>query len=86
MHIEDFDETKYMSFLIKDELLEKYNEVWQKVKNITKKEFDNEPVYNEKHLQAKINSYNGKINTNFHNNKKVFNKYYQENKTKKKAS
>ena len=25
----DFDETKYMSFLIKDdELLEKYNEIW----------------------------------------------------------
>ena len=27
----DFDETKYMSFLIKDdELLEKYNETWKK--------------------------------------------------------
>ena len=32
----------YISFLIKeDELLEKYNEVWEK-------EFDGEPVYNEK--------------------------------------
>ena len=56
-----------MSFLIKDdELLEKYNEIWEKVKNIIKKELDSEPVYNEK---AKIKSYNGKINTNFHNNK-----------------
>ena len=56
-----------MSFLIKDdELLEKYNEIWEKVKNIIKKEFDSEPVYNEK---AKIKSYNGKINTSFHNNK-----------------
>ena len=27
----DFHETKYISFLIKDdELLEKYNEIWQK--------------------------------------------------------
>ena len=27
----DFDETKYISFLIKDdELLEKYNEIWEK--------------------------------------------------------
>ena len=27
----DFDETKYMSFLIKnDELLEKYNKIWEK--------------------------------------------------------
>ena len=29
----DFDETKYVSFLIKDgELLETYNEIWEKVK------------------------------------------------------
>ena len=68
MHIED--ETKYISFLIKDdELLEKYNEIWEKVKNSLKKEFNSEPVYKEKYLKAKIKSYNGKINTNFHNNK-----------------
>ena len=41
----------------------------KKNKNIIKKEFDSEPVYNEKYLKAKIKSYNGKINTNFHNNK-----------------
>ena len=59
-----------MSFLIKDnELLEKYNEIWEKVKNSIKKEFDSEPVFNEKYLKAKIKAYNGKINTNFHNNK-----------------
>ena len=34
-----------------------------------KKEFDCEPVYNEKYLKAKTKSYNGKINKNFHNNK-----------------
>ena len=27
-------------------------------------------MYKEKYLKAKIQSYNGKINTNFHNNKK----------------
>ena len=33
----DFDETTYIYFLIKDdELLEKYNEIWVKVKNIIK--------------------------------------------------
>ena len=59
-----------MSFFMKDDkLLEKYNEIWEKVKISPKKEFDSEPVYNEKHLKAKIKSYNGKINTNFHNNK-----------------
>ena len=67
----DFNETKYMSFfLIKDDKsLEKYNEIWEKVENIIKKEFVSEAVYNEKYLKAKIKSYNGKINTNFHSNK-----------------
>ena len=66
----DFDETKYISILIKDdELLEKYNEIWEKVKNNLKKEFDTESVYNEKYLKAKIKSYNGKISTNFYNNR-----------------
>ena len=66
----DFGKTKCMSFLIKrKKLLEKYNEVWKKVSNIIKKEFDNKPVYNEKYIKSKIKSYNGKINTHFHNNK-----------------
>ena len=66
----DFDETKYTSFLIKDdELLKKYNKIWKKVKNSLKKEYDSEPVYNEKYLKAKVKSYNEKINTNFHENK-----------------
>ena len=37
-------------------LLEKYNEIWEKVKNSIKKEFDSEPVYNKKYLKAKIKS------------------------------
>ena len=39
-----------------------------KVKNSIKKEFDGEPVYNGKHLKARIKSYNGKVSTNFCNN------------------
>ena len=68
-----FNKTKYMSFFIKDdELLEKYNEIWEKVKTIIKKEFDSfdsEPIYNEKYLKTRIKSYNEKINTNLDNNK-----------------
>ena len=66
-----FDKTKCMPFLIKDEkLLDKYKEIWKKkVRNITKKEIDSKPVYNEKHLKTKIKSYDGKINTNFYKNK-----------------
>ena len=66
----DFDETKQISFLIKDnELLEKWNEIWDKVSYATRKELDSNLVYNKKYLKAKIKSCNGKINTNFHNNK-----------------
>ena len=66
----DFDKTKCMPFLIKDEkLLEKYNEIWKKVSNIIKKEFDSNPACNEKYIKTKIKFYNGKINTNFHNNR-----------------
>ena len=66
----DFDETKYTSLLVKDDKsLEKYNEIWEKFENIPKKEFDSKIVYNKKYLKAKIKSYNGKININFHDNK-----------------
>ena len=40
-----------------------------KVKNIIIKEFDSKPVYNEKYLKTKIKLYDGKINTDFHNDK-----------------
>ena len=46
-------------------MLEKYNEIWEQVKNCIKKEFDSEPVFDEKYLKAKIKSYNRKFNTNF---------------------
>ena len=60
----DFDETKYIYFLIKhDELFKKI-----KVKNSLKKEFDSEPIYNQKYLKPKVKFYNGKIKRNFHNN------------------
>ena len=53
MHIEEIlMKLSICLFLIKDdELLEKYNEIWGKVKSSIKKEFDSEPVYNEKSTQ-----------------------------------
>ena len=46
-----------LSFFIKDEkLLEKYNEIWKKVGNITKNEFDSNAAYNEKYTKTKIKS------------------------------
>ena len=54
---EDFDETKYIPFLIKnDELLDKCNKILEKNKNNLKTEIDSEPIYNEKYLKVKIKS------------------------------
>ena len=44
-------------------------EFGKKVKNSLIKEFVSEPVYNKKYLKGKRKSYNGKINTNFHDDK-----------------
>ena len=72
MHIEEIlVKLNACLFKIKvEKLLEKYNEFWQKVGNIVKTEFDNNPVYNEIYIKTIIISYNRKINTTFHNNKK----------------
>ena len=60
VHIEETDETKYMSFLMKDkELVARNNEIWEIVTNSIKKEFNSEPGYNEKYLKAKMKSCNG---------------------------
>ena len=40
-----------------DDLLKKYNTIWDKVSANTKKEFYSESVYNKKILKAKIKSY-----------------------------
>ena len=66
----NFDETKCISFLLKNKKLsEKYNAIWKTHSNITKNKFDSNPVYNKKYVKMKIKSYNEKINTNFNNNK-----------------
>ena len=59
-------ETNNMNFLIDVELLGKHNKVRNNVSINIKKEFDSEPIYNEKYLGTKIKSHEGKINTNFH--------------------
>ena len=65
----DFDETKYMSFLIKNnELLKNIMEFGIKSSIIfEKKGFHSQPVLNKKYLKTKIKSYEGKSNTNLHN-------------------
>ena len=51
-----------MHFLIEDNnLLEKYNTIWDKVSADMKKEFDSELVYDKMFLKTKIKSYGDKL-------------------------
>ena len=55
-----------MSFVINNGgLLEKYNEIWNKIKNTLNIKFHSMPVYDEKYLKAKIREFNGVIKINF---------------------
>ena len=55
-------QTKWMHFSIKDDdLLEKYNAIWDKTSADIKKEFDSEPVYNKRFLKTKIKAYGDEI-------------------------
>ena len=46
-------QTKWMYFLIEDDdLLEKYNTIWDEVSADIKKEFDSETVYNKNYLKC----------------------------------
>ena len=58
-------QTKWMYFLIEDDdLLEKYNIIWDIVSADIKKEFVGEPVYNKDYLKTQIKYYGNKV-TNF---------------------
>ena len=57
---------KNMSFMIKnDDVLDKYNEIWNKIKKTLNVKFHSMPVYDEKYIKAKIREFNGVIKTNF---------------------
>ena len=44
-----------MSFMIKnDDVLNKYNDIWDKIKEKFNIKFHSTPVYNEKHIKAKV--------------------------------
>ena len=57
---------KNMSFVIKDDdVLDKYNEIWDKIKGKLNIKFHSMPVYDEKYIKAKVREFNGVIKTNF---------------------
>ena len=57
---------KNMSFFVKDDnLLDKYSEVWDVIKDKLGIKFHSEPVYEYKYLKAKVREFDGVIKTNF---------------------
>ena len=57
---------KNMSFVIKDDdVLDKYNEIWDKIKETLSIKFHSMPVYDEKYIKVKVREFNGVIKTKF---------------------
>ena len=57
---------KNLSFIIKDDdMLDKYNEVWDKIKEKLNIKFHSKPVYDEKYIKAKVREYGVVIKANF---------------------
>ena len=57
---------KNMSFLIKDEnVLDKYNGIWDKIKEKLSIKFYNEPVYDQTYIKTKVREFDSVIKTNF---------------------
>ena len=58
--------SKNMSFLIKDdEVWEKYEEIWDKIKNKLNIKFHSKPVYDEKYIKTKVRQFDSGVKTNF---------------------
>ena len=55
-----------MSILIKDDAVwEKYEQIWDLIKNKLGIKFHSEPVYDKKYLKTKVREYDSVIKTNF---------------------
>ena len=67
-----------MSSMVKnDNVLEKYNKIWDKIKEKLNIKFRSMPVYDEKYIKAKVREFDSVIKTNFLGDKiPKENKYY----------
>ena len=61
--------SKDMSFLIKDdEVMDKYNNIWDVIKDKLDINFHSEAAYEYKYLKAKVREFDGVVKTNFLDN------------------
>ena len=57
---------KNMSFMVKNDMcLDKYNQIWDKIKEKLNIKFHSMPVYEEKYIKAKVREFDGVIKKNF---------------------
>ena len=57
---------KNTSFMVTNEdVLDKYNKIWDKIKNKLGIQFHSKPVYDRKYIKAKVRKFDGGIKTNF---------------------
>ena len=57
---------KNMSFMVKDDnVLDKYNKIWNVIKNKLNIKFHSKPVYGQKYFKVKIREFDVVIKTNF---------------------
>ena len=53
------------SFIVKDEdIIDKYNEIWDRIKEKLNIKFHSMPVYDQTYIKAKVREFDGKIKTN----------------------
>ena len=57
---------KNKSFMVKDDnVLNKYNKIWDKIKEKVNIKFHSMSVYDETYIKAKVREFDGKIKTSF---------------------
>ena len=55
-----------MSFVVKDDSVQnKYNEIWDKIKEKLNIKFHSMPVFDQTYIKAKVREFDGVIKTNF---------------------
>ena len=67
---------KNITLLIKNsEVWEKYEEIWNVIKNKLNIKFHSQPIYENKYLKAKVKEFDGNIKTSFFGNNLPKRKY-----------
>ena len=63
-YFENGGKNRYLS-IKNDKVGEKYEGIWNAIKNKLNIKFHSQPIYANKYLKAKVREFDGSINTNF---------------------